>query len=297
MIRLRRMVSAMDIRISEIIFCLVLLSLCGGAQSQVKDVKSRHENLRLAYESVEEGNDHQAAIASVEAGLGGEGESTDQLRALEQDSSALLNSLRDVLPKPEELQPVRAPSIEVIATSNDILSDLKSAALARLEKKIQKELLKETAKLGPTANKMVGPTAESDKLPTPNVAAKIYKTVREKLTALPWVRVVVLLGKILLSNLDFVALPELLRQHRSGELGWVGIQCVLHRGNAVAHRHQDFELRHEGHRHPQHRSPRLAVRPVLRNFILRRLDPRACRARYRLPLVRPAQALPRPARQ
>jgi hypothetical protein len=187
------MVSAMDRRISKILFCMVLLGLCAGVQSQVKDVKSRHENLRLAYESVEEGNDHEAAIASVEAGLGGEGESTDQLRVLEQDSSALLDSLRDVLPKPEELQPVRAPSISVVATSSDLLSDLKSVALARLEKKIQKELLKETAKLGPTANKMVGPTAESDKLPPPSAAAKIYKTVREKLTALPWVRVAVVL--------------------------------------------------------------------------------------------------------
>ncbi len=187
------MVSAMDRRISKSMFCLVLLGLCLGAQSQVNNVKSRHDNLRLAYESDEEGNDHEAAIASVEAGLGGEGESTDQLRALEQDSSALLNSLRDVLPKPEELKPVRAPRIAVVATSNDILSDLKSAALARLEKKIQKELLKETAKLGPTANNMVGPTAESDKLPPPKAAAKIYKTVREKLSALPWVRFAILI--------------------------------------------------------------------------------------------------------
>jgi hypothetical protein len=185
------MVSVMDRRIYTRLLCLVLLGLCVGAQSQVKDVKSKHENLRLAYESVEEGNDHEAAIESVEAGLGGEGESSDQLRTLELDSSALLNSLRDVLPKPEELKPVRAPSIAVVATSSDLLSDLKSAALARLEKKIQRELLKETAKLGP-ANKMVGPTAESDKLPPPKAVAKIYKTVREKLSALPWVRVAVL---------------------------------------------------------------------------------------------------------
>jgi hypothetical protein len=185
--------SAMDKRISKRLFYLVLLGLCAGAQSQVNDVQTRHENLRLAYESVEEGNDHEAAIASVEAGLGGEGESSDQLRALEQDSSALLHSLRDVLPRPEELQPVRAPSIAVVATSSNILSDLKSEVLARLEKKIQKELLKETAKLGPSANNMVGPTAESDKLPPPSAAAKIYKTVREKLSALPWVRVVVFL--------------------------------------------------------------------------------------------------------
>jgi hypothetical protein len=186
------MVSVMDRRIYTRMLCLVLFGLCVGAQSQVKDVKSKHENLRLAYESVEEGNDHEAAIESVEAGLGGEGESSDQLRTLELDSSALLNSLRDVLPKPEELKPVRAPSIAVVATSSDLLSDLKSAALARLEKKIQRELLKETAKLGPTANNMVGPTAESDKLPPPKAVAKIYKTVREKLSALPWVRVAVL---------------------------------------------------------------------------------------------------------
>ena len=153
-----------------VIFSLFNVVSCGPT------ARSAQENLRVAYESVEEGNDHEAAIESVEAGLGGNGESSNELQTVEHESSALLNQLRQLFPVPHAEKPARA-------LSKGLLDDLKVQALARLEKKIRSELEKETAEIGRKIAS--GPTAEPDRAPI--ASAHAYHLVRQQLTSLSWV--------------------------------------------------------------------------------------------------------------
>ena len=167
----RHILRAFHSRLSTKVLLFAFLSFCRIAFFEV-NAQTGQENLKLAYESAEEGNEHQDAIASVEAGLGGNGENSDDLRVVEQESSALLKNLREILPKPKLAE-------NVVSLSSDLLHDLKVQALARLEKKVRAELEKETAALGPTVN-------EDN---SPNPAAHIYRIVKQNLSFLSWVRI------------------------------------------------------------------------------------------------------------
>lgn len=147
----------------------VFLGFCSLASSEVR-AQTGQGSLKLAYESINEANDHEDAIASVEAGLGGNGESSDDLRVVEKESSALLSNLRDVLPKPYA-------AANAVGLDSDLLHDLKAQALARLERKVRTELEKETAALGPTSDDVLSPTPSAHK----------YHLVKQQLSYLPWV--------------------------------------------------------------------------------------------------------------
>ena len=166
---------------------LFFLVLCKDVHSEI-DSRSRQKDLKLAYEAVEEGNDHEAAIASVEAGLGGNGENSDELQTVERESSALLNNLRQIIP-------VSRPEKQPVAISKDLLHDLKVEALARLEKKIRSELEKETAALGPIA--------DPEDSPATVTAGHVYHVVHQELSALPWVRCRAALSFVLFMFLIF----------------------------------------------------------------------------------------------
>jgi hypothetical protein len=153
---------------------LVAIEFAESEGGQGSPSLSSQERLRFLYASVHEGNEHEDAIESVEAGLGGGNDESSDIvsvfEKLKKDSSNLFQNLEND----------KSNSISrTVATSPDMLQDIKAEALSRLKQKIHTELEKETDALA---------SLTADDPSRQKAATEVYKMVRQKLSFLPWVR-------------------------------------------------------------------------------------------------------------